>query len=160
MTKVLIALLVVATVFVAFRVFASRGSGNTDGGFVTLAQLPALVNRIATTGKNGAFWVLLIPNTARADGFDANLQVSMEGDHLGIDWVLLAKRNLEDRARFEEIVKSQGLESRELVRNDVHYLRVESSDRLAERCKEILESMYGVTETTGMRLIINDFTWP
>jgi hypothetical protein len=160
MAKILLIVLVIAAAFVAFRFAMARRSGNTDGGFVTLQQLPILVDRIAATGKNGAFWVLLIPSTARADGFDANLQVSMERNGLGMDWVLLAQRNVEDRAKFEEIVRTQGLEARELVGNKVHYLRAEGSDHLAERCKAVLQEMYGVTDSTQMRLIITDFTWP
>ena len=127
---------------------------------MTLKQFPALVDRIATTGKNGAFWVVLVPNTARADGFTANFQISMEGERLGMDWVLLAQRNVEDRTKFEDFVRSQGLQVRELVGNDVHYLRVEGADRLADTSGALLRSMYGVTDETEMQLIITDFSWP
>jgi hypothetical protein len=160
MGKLLLVLLVAAAIFVAFRFVMARSSATTDGGAVTLKQFPALVERIATTGKNGAFWVVLIPDTARADGFAANFQISMESGRLGMDWVLLAQRNVEDRSKFEDFVRSQGFQAKELVGNDVHYLRVEDGDRLADMSSALLRSMYGVSDTTKMQLIITDFTWP
>jgi len=160
MGRVLLVLLVAAAVFVAFRLATARSSESTDGGTVTLKQFPALIDRIATTGKDGAFWVVLVPDTARADGFAANFQISMEGGRLGMDWVLLAQRNVEDRTKFEDFVRSQRLQAKELVGNDVHYLRVEGTDRLAAMSSELLRSMYGVTDATEMQLIITDFTWP
>jgi hypothetical protein len=160
MSRIFLVLLVAVALFVAFRIVKARPFESTDGGLVTLKQFPALVDRIGATGKNGAFWVVLIPGTARADGLAANFQISMEGGRLGMDWVLLAQRNVEDRTKFEEFVRSQGLQARELVGNNVHYVRVEGADRLADVSGALLRSMYGVTDATEMKLIITDFTWP
>ena len=160
MGKFLLIIAAIAVGFLAVRYAKAQRSENSDGGTATLQDLQRLVERIATTGKNGAFWVLLIPDTARSDGFAANLQVSMESGALGLDWVLLAERNVEDRAKFVSVVAAQGLEPKQLVGNGVHYLRFEGSDHIADLCATVLQSMYGVTDSTQMQLITTDFAWP
>jgi hypothetical protein len=140
-------------------VFAQRNL-DTDGGFVTVADLPKLVDRLAKTGKDGAFWVVLVPGTARSDGLAANLQVSIERGVIGMDWVLIAQRNIEDSSRFLALVTVHKLRTKKLSGNNVRYLRVEPSENLAALCAEVLTKMYGVAVMTNMRLIITGFDWP
>jgi hypothetical protein len=151
-------LMVVTLATAAVRdVFAQR-SIDTDGGFVTVTDFPRLVDRLAKSGRDSAFWVVLVPDTARGDGLAANLQVSIERGVIGMDWVLIAQRNIEDRQKFVNFVTAQ--KPKELSENNVRYLRVETSDDLAALCAQFLKTTYGVTGVTRMRLIITGFSWP
>jgi hypothetical protein len=77
-----------------------------------------------------------------------------------MDWVLIAQRNIEDRPKVIEFVRARGLQPKERSGNGVRYLRVETSGDLAALCAEVLKMIYGVTDTTRMRLIITGFSWP
>jgi len=159
MNTVAIILVVIALAAIPIRYVLSRRS--TDGGFVTLPDLPKLVDRLTKTGKDGAFWVVLVPATARSDGSAANLQVSIERGVVGMDWVLLAQRNIEDRANFVSLVKAHGLLATEKSMNDVRYLRAEPpSFDLAALCADVLNTMYRVTDATKMQLVVTGFRWP
>ena len=159
--KLLSLILMVIAVTTATVPYAfAQPRNETDGGFVTVADFPRLVDRVAKTGKDGAFWVVLVPATARSDGFAANLQVSIERGVVGMDWVLIAQRNIEDRSKFVRLVTARKLRPKELNGNGVRYLRVETSEDLAALCAEVLKTTYGVTDATRMRLIITGFSWP
>jgi hypothetical protein len=159
MKLIIVAVLIVVASLAIRHAFGQRRL-DTDGGFVTIGDIPRLVEKLRTTGRDGSFWVVLIPATARGDGYAANLQASIEHGKLGIDWVLIAQRNIEDRGKFSELIEGLGLSTEQRRENGVDYLRIESPSNPASLCSNILTNIYGVTPTTKLQLIITGINWP
>jgi len=157
--KALITVLAVAAIIVFIVACSRKFMANTDGGLATLGDFPELLSALTSTGSNGSFWVALVPNTARDDGNFANLQYSIEGGRVGLDWVLLAKRNIEDKEAFTQFVTAAGATVTESVMNDVHYLRVSDRPELAKLGQDFLQHVYHVAPDDKLRLIITDFSW-
>jgi len=155
---VIITLIVIG--FIGIRSLSKSTPLDTDGGFASLEDLPRLVEKIKSEGGNGSFWVVLVPETAGNDGYSANLQVSIANNTIGLDWVLIAERNIKDKSKFHSIIAEHGLEAKALSGNGVNYIRVEDSKDFPGLSKDILERIYGVNESTRMNLIITGFTWP
>ncbi len=158
--KLLIIIFLVVIAAMGVRAFSSPKTLDTDGGLVSLDDISRLVARLEADGQDGSFWVLPIPDTAGKDGYDANLQVSIEDGAIGLDWVLIAERNVNDKAQFLKIAAEHGLEVKSLAGNGVDYLRIEESTNIAELSKYLLQKMYNVNDTTKMQLIITGFNWP
>ena len=154
MKIIIIVLLIVGGVILLWRLMA-----NSDGGVVTLQDFPALVSALETTGAPGSFWVVLIPGTARDDGDSANLQYSIEDGVVGLDWVLLAKRNVEDQHRFAEMARLAGATTEEKKGKDVRYLRATGAPDLATLGQAILQGLYGVNAEDRFELIVSGFAW-
>lgn len=157
--KIILIVTLVLACFLAFRFFSKRLSAETDGGFVTTKEFPALFSALQSTGSNGAFWVVLVPGTERDDGYTANLQYSVEDGIAGLDWVLLAKRNSEDQEKFLTVVRKKGAMAVEKEMNDVRYLRVTDAKDLVGLGREVLVQLYGVKSGDQLQLIITDFKW-
>ena len=161
MKALAIAVLVLA-VFAAFFLIQRRAVPDrleTDGGFVGTQDFPALFAALKATGKEGAFWVVLVPGTAKGDGYAANLQFSIEDNELGMDWVLIAQSNLELKENFVRIATAENLKVREVERNGVKYLRATGGRDWPSIGKKFLVHTFGEHRTAKMQLIITDFTW-
>jgi len=152
--------LAVAPIVVLVAGWAWRFICNTDGGLVSVDEIPQLLSALTSTGKDGSFWVVLVPNTARDDGNLANLQYSIEGDRVGMDWVLLAKRNIEDQGAFTQFVTAAGATVQDITMNGVRYLRVSDCPDLAKLGQGFLQQVYHVAPEDKLQLIITDFAWP
>jgi uncharacterized membrane protein YiaA len=131
----------------------------TDGGFVTIDDFPELVAAIQKTGQNGAFWVVLVPRTAGNDELAANLQYSIEDGALGLDWVLIAQRNMREKNKFLQVIKDAGSHADLKEGNGVQYLRVVDNKNLAEIGQAVLKQLFGTTSSQKLKLIITDFKW-
>lgn len=154
--------IVAATLFALLPSSASAGCHGleTDGGFVTMGDVPVLLHALKSTGTDGSFWVLLVPHTAFGDGLSANLQFSIQNGTLGLDWVLIAKRNIKDKDKFENMIKRSGYEYTKHEMNQVRYLRVTHVANFAKVARSILNKLYGVKPNEYLRLIITGFKWP
>jgi hypothetical protein len=157
--KIIIIVVLVGLSVLAYRLLSSRFSADTDGGFVTTDDFSALYSALQSTGSNGSFFVVLIQGTARDDGFTANLQYSIEDGIVGLDWVLLAKRNSEDQEKFVDVVSKEGVKVVKKEMNDVRYLRVTGAKDLVGLGQEVLIKLYGVKPLDQLQLIITDFKW-
>ena len=133
---------------------------DTDGGTVTLNDIPLVIEQIVKTGRDGAFAVFLIPDTHGDDGDMANLQISIENNKLGVDWVLLADRNISDKEYFTKIIEKNHLIAKQFTMNEVTYLRVENASDVNKLIKDLLIEMYEVGDSEKLDLIITDFEWP
>jgi hypothetical protein len=157
--KTITTLLAIAPIVVLVVAWARRFISNTDGGLVSVDEVPQLLSALTSTGKDGSFWVVLVPNTAREDGNFANLQFSIEGDRVGMDWVLLAKRNIEDQGAFTQFVAAAGATVQDITMNGVRYLRVSDGPDLAKLGQDFLQQVYHVAPEDKLQLIITDFAW-
>jgi len=93
---------------------------NTDGGFVSIDDIPVLFAALATTGGNGSFWAVQVPHTARTDGDEACLQYSIEDGTVGMDWVLLDHRNVEDKQAFINFATERGARVQDKIMKRFH----------------------------------------
>lgn len=91
----LIALIIVAGVFFLSMLLKRRKPGGRELS-ATVDDTHDIAEALRHRGKNGDFVVFLVPGTEHHDGCSANLQYSVENDRPGLDWVLLAERNIED----------------------------------------------------------------
>lgn len=144
-----------------FLVLARLGSGplETDGGFVSTKDFPALIRALQQTGTQDSSWVVRVPGTHGADGYAANLQFSIEANELGMDWVLLAESNRHLRDEFLAFCANEGLSVREVQRNGVKYVRATGAKTWPEIGERLLLQMFGPDRTASMQLIITGFEW-
>ena len=152
--------LILVLVAVAWVVIQLVRDNNGHGGWVTLADFPALVSALKASPSADAFWVVLVPGTARSDGCPANLQYSVEDGVAGIEWVLLADRNLEDRQLFETAITRAGGVVEERFRNEVPWLRAVELQDSIKVGQAFLQAAYNVTPETKLELINSGFRWP
>jgi hypothetical protein len=161
--KIIITILITGiVVFLIFKYIKIQSPGivlDTDGGFITLKEFPELVDSLKKSNKNESFFVVLIPKTAEDDGFDANFQFSIDKGELGIDWVLLAKRNIKDKELFNDVAKKSGLICMELQANGVEYIRAKGNGDLAAIGQQIIKNIYSIDEDVKMQLIITGMDW-
>jgi hypothetical protein len=158
--KLIIFITAVAIVLLlSFQLQGAKAMPDTDGGFVTIADFPALVKAIKQTGNNGSFWVVLIPGTAENDGYAANLQYSIENGVLGLDWVLIAKRNIREKENFVRIIEEAGYHADLKEGNGIKYLRVVGPTDITALGQAVLKRLFGTTSSQKLQLIITDFKW-
>jgi hypothetical protein len=88
-------------------------------------EIPSVVQ--ALQGDRDGRWVVFAFHPIAAPGGQdsVNLQYSVEGGGVGLDWVLLSSRNVLDQAPIAKFIASKGFEVSERQMNGVRYLRVE-----------------------------------
>jgi hypothetical protein len=120
---------------------------------VQVHQIPEIVRQLRSKGQNASWVVFLFakPGTTSDDDV-VNLQFSVEDGHAGLDWVLLAPRNIKDRGAIEAFAAQRGFRMQEKQSNGVQYLRVEGkgTDSLGVA---IAAEFYGLAETDTMDMI-------
>jgi len=133
-----------------------RRSG--DGPQVMVTDIPDGVAHLQRSGKEHAFLVFLFVPPDRRDGEAINLQYSIDGGQLGLDWVLLSPANVADRDRLEAFVNGKGHALREQHENGVRFLRIEDGD-LAVLGVQIARDLYRLDPSTPLNTIVEDFEW-
>jgi hypothetical protein len=106
---------------------------------VNLDTVPTILKEVADSGKQGTFATFAIEH----NNDSINIQFSYEDGHVGLDWVLLGDANIQDKDKFEEHLKSQGIKFQSRILNNVSYLRVTQGD-LAQICIDVLVKLYGI----------------
>ena len=126
---------------------------------VTVADLPRILSRVSTASKTPAFAELVFTTPDRPDQRDAvHLRVSVEGGHLGLDWVLLARRNIDDKTSFVGFLTRRGYSFSERAANGVPYIRVENDD-LTKLCTDIVVRLYAHPRSEPIGLVAEGFEW-
>lgn len=123
-------------------------------------QIPYIVRQLVRKGTD-ASWIVFMFETsvASAETGDRilNLQYSVEGEVVGLDWVLLGERNMADEsdiARLGEAYKYRVLE-REV--NGVPFLRVENGN-ICELGQRIVKDVYRIADDTPIGLLVDGFS--
>jgi hypothetical protein len=132
-----------------------------EGPTITLAQVPELYDSLASVPNDGHFAVVLFGEAGGAPrAVDAlNLQFSVEGGRLGLDWVLLAPDNVANEERVHTFLSDRGFQVQSIEVNDVPYLRVEGAN-LPEIGQALLTELFRVTPSQPMYVIVEGFEWP
>jgi hypothetical protein len=126
---------------------------------VTLRDVSEIVSRLQRSGGNGHFAVLIFVPPDSTDGEPVNLQYSIEGGIIGMDWVLLSPRNVADQEKIKEFASSLGHQLGETEVNKVRYLRV-TGGGIVDLGVRIIQDFYKVGPETKLELIPEGFTWP
>lgn len=126
----------------------------------TLAQLPDIVAQLQATGGEEAFAVFLLtlPGEKPDGDTDVNLQYSIAGGKLGLDWVMLASRNIADAEKFTAFARAKGHTVVELQPNKVKVRRVEDGD-LVGLGRAVATELYGLAPDAAATLIADGFKW-
>jgi len=127
---------------------------------VTLGEVPRVFAALTSTARDGNFAAFLFGAGGEPPApMDAlNLQFSIDGGRMGIDWVLLAPLNVESQTRFVEFFERKGRSVLRLEGNGVRYLRVEG-DELPQLAQEFLVAEFQVLREQKMKLIAEGFIW-
>jgi uncharacterized membrane protein YhaH (DUF805 family) len=119
---------------------------NSHPAVVSVHEIPSIVAKLDNTHTDGNYAVFLfIPTEAAGDeNASVNLQWSIDnGGHLGLDWILLAPRNIADAEKIRAFASREGYQLTEHEMNDVHYLRVEGPG-VTNLGMDIIEKLYGL----------------
>lgn len=126
---------------------------------ITPADLPHVLAKVSTASHTPAFAELVFTTPDRPNWRDAvHLRLSLENGHTGLDWVLLARRNIEDKASFVGYAKRRGYSLSEQTKNGVTYLRIEDGD-LAQLCADVITRLYARPRSEAIGLIAEGFEW-
>lgn len=123
-----------------------------------LSDLQRLYDLVADAAHDDA-WVLFMPEPARHEQTEVvHLQFALANGRPGFEWVLLAPVNLKDRASFEKLADSMGIDISRGRLKSVEYLRTED-ERSVDLCRRILIEMYGADESTTLDLVFDKHEW-
>ena len=122
-------------------------------------DLPELVEAMSRGRAPVRYAALIFSAPDRPSDQDAlNLQISVENDKAGFDWVLLAPRNIEDQEKFRIFARAHGLEPVARSENGVSYLRVESPN-VAKFAASVATEMYHHPASAPLGLVYEGFEW-
>ena len=155
--KIFIFVCALAAVLAALAIFGRSRVVPTRR--VLVGQVGRVLEQLRASTADPAFAVFAFSTPDRPGADDAlNVQFSLENGVAGLDWVLLAPRNIEDEQRFVEFARQLGFSPTRHEMNNVSYLRVEGGD-IAQLCQLKLTAMYRVPSTTPVELIVGGFEW-
>jgi len=156
MKHLLLPALMVAAILLVALVIRSRMAPQIR---VTVTDIPRIINLLSTSSRAPAFAVLMFNTADRPNAQDAlNLQFSMENGRVGLDWVLLGPRNIEDKDALSQYIRRRGYSYSEETQNKVTYLRIEDGD-LAQLGDDIITKFYALPRTGQLNLIAEGFAW-
>ena len=125
---------------------------------ITAAELPRVVAALVSAGANKSFAVFMFaPPGASADDV-VNLQYSIEDGRVGLDWVLIAPRNIADVERVVEFMHASGFLPTERKSHGVRYLRVEQQG-IESLGVKLITDFYRVPASASLDLITDGFEW-
>lgn len=153
-TYIIIGIVIVAT---ALAMFLRSIRGDRPA---TLAQLPDIVAQLQSTGSDESFAVFLLTPPGDRENPDTavNLQYSIANGRLGLDWELLAPRNIADAEKFAAFARAQGHTVSDLKPNKTRVLRVEDGD-LVGLGRGVATQLYGLAPDAAVTLIAEGFEW-
>jgi hypothetical protein len=126
---------------------------------ISIDRIPEIRDRLRERGVEDSFTAFLFATPDRLSREDAlAAQLSFEGGSVGFDWVLLARRNVEERARVEEFARWRGFHLLERQRNGVRYLRSEDGD-VASLCTSVITELFGVPPSNKLEMVYRGLEW-
>ncbi len=124
-------------------------------------QIPAVIEQLRQKG-NEASWVVFLfytPNISTDTDDDCPaLQYSIQLNMLGLDWVLLAQRNIADKVRIAAFITGRGHTVTKMKMNDVYYLRVEDGD-IYGLGLSIVEAFYKMPRDADIGVLVSGFSF-
>ena len=125
---------------------------------VVVGDIPSIIEKLSLGKGDPRYAVLMFIPKDSADREYVNLQYSMENGVVGLDWVLLGGRNIEDAEAIKTFAASRGHELRHHEMNDVEFLRTEGPG-IAELGMSLISEFYHFTPSTRVKLLVEGFEW-
>jgi hypothetical protein len=121
-------------------------------------EIPKVIRQLQQSGADGHFVVFMFVLTGASVDQDINLQYSIEGGVVGLDWVLIGPRNIADKAKVLELASKLGHQLEERFENNCRYLRL-SGDGIAELGARIIQDLYKIAPDTKLEIMTEGFEW-
>jgi hypothetical protein len=141
------------------RDYFAEGKNPQPYPLVTVSRILAIVESLRNGQGDPRYAVLMFVPADSQDGEPVNLQYSVINGVVGLDWVLLGQRNIEDQEEIAAFAKGRGHELQECEMNQVKYLRSEGPG-VAQLGRDILSSFYKIGLFTEVQLLVEGFDWP
>ena len=126
-------------------------------------QVSAVVMQMQAQGVEISYAVLMFksPYALSVEDPYINLQYSIVGGVLGLDWVLRGQRNIEDKNWIAKFIADAGHVAVESELNEVRFLRVQDGDPgdLAELGFRIATEFYQLDGGAEIALLVNGFDY-
>jgi hypothetical protein len=127
---------------------------------VRLAELHGIVDAMSCGPARLRYAGLTFNTDDRPAPRDSvNLDLSLEDEKVGFDWVMIAPRNRQDEELFRSFAHARGVDALVRSRNGVAYLRVECDD-VADFTARVVTEMYRQPPDCPLKLVHEGFTWP
>ena len=128
-----------------------------------LRDLRSAWEALSSRGYEQSFVVFLVPEEHDTEPHgevepSPNIQFSVEGGVVGLDWVLISPANVKKEADFLRIARDRGQTVRRLRQNDVSYLRVEDGD-VVELGRHVLAELFAVDSDYPLGLVVDGIDW-
>jgi hypothetical protein len=146
---------------VEFQAYLPDGVEEPDYPLVQVNKIPNVVESLRNGMGYPRYAVLMfLPSDSNDDDY-VNLQYSFENDTIGLDWVLLGERNIDDKKAIIAFTKKFGYKFERYEMNKVKYLRIEchSIEELAKIGVKIISDFYGFDPTFKIKLLVEGFNW-
>ena len=127
---------------------------------ISVQDIPSVFARVKAQAKNDSFVVFVFaPPGSRPSDDTVNIQFSVEGGRIGLDWVLLGPLNNRDRGRYERLVGSLSYKFVAKDKDGVNYLRIEEGD-LPRLCEKVICDLYSMGKESKIGLLVHGVSWP
>lgn len=125
---------------------------------VTSRDIPEVVNELQRSAKDGHFAVLMFVPPGVTDRVPVNLQYSIDGGVVGLDWVLVSPRNIADQEKVRAFASRLGYILTEHEMNNTRYLRV-TGNGISELGAKIVQDFYRIAPEANLEMITEGFKW-
>ncbi len=125
----------------------------------TLADIPGVIEAMSRSTASPLFAAFVFNTADRPGPKDAvNLQLSVVNARVGFDWILLARRNIQDQERFRRFAQDAGYRPVMRKENGVRFLRVDGGDP-GRLLLDVVTRMYGCPQDQSLEMIFEGFDW-
>ena len=127
---------------------------------VSVSQIPAVFEQLKAAHKDASWaaFAFFPPGEPDSDQTAVNLQYSVADGAIGLDWVLLAPRNIADKDKIAAFIKDRHYTVSERELNGVRFLRVEDGD-LVQLGLQIVGEFYHLPKDSQMEFNKDGFDW-
>ena len=125
---------------------------------VAANEISAVISQLQQSAANGHFAVLMFVPPGSTDDEAINLQYSIDGGVVGLDWVLISPRNVADKTKVSEFASRLGYRLEEKEMNNVRFLRITGSG-ISELGIRIIRELYLIDPNTKLSMITDGFNW-
>ena len=145
-------------VLVSINCFSSPR--DVQGYEIRIDEILPIGYQLAQENKEGAHTVFIFEESGKLESDNqVNIQFSIENGKFGIDWVLRAPRNIEEKTKFVEFAKSKGYKVELRKMNGVSYYRVEEGGSLFTLVNLVITELYGIKKEAPVGLVASGISF-
>lgn len=136
---------------------AAADSGVEQHKTYQFKDFPNLIGALSKQNNKDSFLVFMFGDNEKHNGL--NIQLSIDKNGIGLDWVLVAEANKRDKDLFIDTVHKFGYKCEEKKGLWAKYLRITESDDFVALAKAIIIDMYDEDESTIFDVVIEGFEY-